>query len=230
MLTRRALTVLTLATALLAGAAASAPAPKAAPAPAAASDDRSLGDPRAPVQVTEYASLACPHCGHFNETVFPALKSKYIDTGKAHYTLKEMLTEPATVAAAGFLIARCAPADKYFTVVDQVFRSQSRWTSGNIKPIFQEIAAANGVDEAHFNTCLQDQPGVDAITRRAARASEEDGVTSTPTLIINGRKIENTPQTPEELDALMAQALKAPAKPAAKKPGLGKPGAKKGGH
>jgi protein-disulfide isomerase len=105
-------------------------------------------------------------------------------------------------------------------VVDQVFRSQPRWSSGNIKPIFQEIAAANGVDEAHFNSCLQDQPGVDAITLRAQRASQMDGVTSTPTLIINGKKIENTPQTPEELDALMAAALQAPPeKPAAAKKG-----------
>ena len=228
MLNRRS--VLIVATALLSAAGMAMAAPRPAAAAAASSDDMSLGNPRAKIQVTEYASLSCPHCGHFNETVFPALKTKYIDTGKVHYTLKEMLTEPMQVAAAGFMMARCAGPGKYFTVVDQVFRSQSRWTSGNIKPIFQEIAAANGVDEAHFNTCLQDQPGVDAITRRAARASEEDGVTSTPTLIINGKKIENTPQTPEELDALMAQALKAPAKPAAKKPGLGKPGAKKGGH
>ena len=225
MLNRRL--ALTCAAALLAAGAAVAAAPATKPAtPAAksqaasASDDRSLGDPKARIQVTEYASLSCPHCGHFNETVFPALKAKYIDTGKAHYTLKEMLTEPATVAAAGFLIARCAGPDRYFTVVDQVFRSQPRWSSGNIKPIFQEIAAANGVDEAHFNSCLQDQPGVDAITLRAQRASQMDGVTSTPTLIINGKKIENTPQTPEELDALMTAALQAPpAKPAAAKKG-----------
>ena len=142
-----------------------APAPKPGPRPMA--DDMSLGNPKARIEVLEYASMACPHCGHFNETIFPTLKSKYIDTGKVHYTLKEMITEPATVAVAGFLIARCAGPDKSFTVVDQVFRSQSRLNSGNIKPIFQEIAAANGVDEAHFNTCLQDQNGADAIARRA---------------------------------------------------------------
>ncbi len=197
-----------------------APAPKPGPRPMA--DDMSLGNPKARIEVLEYASMACPHCGHFNETIFPTLKSKYIDTGKVHYTLKEMITEPATVAVAGFLIARCAGPDKYFTVVDQVFRSQSRWNSGNIKPIFQEIAAANGVDEAHFNTCLQDQNGADAIARRAQRASEQDGVNSTPTLIINGKKVE-TPQTIEELDALMAKAI-APVRKKAAAP------AKKGGH
>ncbi len=176
--------------------------------PTALPDDMSMGNPKAKIQVIEYASLACPHCGHFNETIFPALKAKYIDTGKARYTLKEMLTEPVQLAAAGFLIARCAGPAKYFTVVDQVFRSQSRWQSGNIKPIFQEIAAANGVDEAHFNTCLTDQAGVEAIAGRAKRASEQDGVDSTPTLFVNGKKLEAIPQTPEELDAAIAAATK----------------------
>jgi protein-disulfide isomerase len=199
MLSRRF--VLTLAAGVLAASAAIG-------APVVLPDDMSMGDPKARIQVIEYASLACPHCGHFNETIFPSLKAKYIDTGKVRYTLKEMLTEPATVAAAGFLVARCAGPAKYFTVVDQVFRSQPRWTSGNIKPIFQEIAAANGVDEAHFNTCLQDQPGVDAIAQRAKRAAEVDGVESTPTLFINGKKIESLPQTPAELDAIIAAATK----------------------
>lgn len=174
-------------------------------APAPQPDDMSLGNTKAKIEVLEYASLACPHCGHFNETIFPTLKSKYIDTGKVRYTLKEMITEPATVAVAGFLIARCAGPDKYFTVVDQVFRSQPRWVSGNIKPIFQEIAQANGVDDAHFAACLQDQASADAIAGRAKRASEQDGVNSTPTLIINGKKVE-TPTTVAELDALMAAA------------------------
>src|SRR6185312_5071476 len=103
---------------VLLAAAALAVAGPALAAPGPMPDDMSMGSPKANIQVLEYASLACPHCGHFNETIFPALKAKYIDTGKVRYTLKEMITEPATVAVAGFLIARCAGPDKYFTVVD----------------------------------------------------------------------------------------------------------------
>jgi protein-disulfide isomerase len=176
-------------------------------APTALPDDMTLGNPKAKIEVVEYASLSCPHCAHFNETIFPTLKAKYIDTGKVRYTLKEMLTEPMNVAAAGFMTARCAGPDKYFNVVDQVFRSQPRWNSGNIKPIFQEIAAANGVDEAKFNACVLDQTAFNAINARAERASEKDGVNSTPTLFINGKKIE-TPTSPAELDAAIAAAVK----------------------
>ncbi|HZZ33400.1 MAG TPA: DsbA family protein [Phenylobacterium sp.] len=180
----------------------------AAAPPASLPDDMSLGNPKAKVQVIEYASLSCPHCGHFNETIFAPFKAKWIDTGKAHYTLREMLTDPMQVAAAGFMVARCAGPTKYFAVVDQVFRSQPRWSQGNIKPIFQEIAAANGVDEAHFNACLQDQAAFDAINARAARASDQDDVHSTPTVFINGKKLDAIPQTPAEMDAAIAAALK----------------------
>ena len=63
--------------------------------------DMSLGDPKAKVQVIEYASVTCTHCAAFNRDVFPAFRKKYIDTGKVHYTFKEFLTPPAEVAAAG---------------------------------------------------------------------------------------------------------------------------------
>jgi len=203
MLSRRSV-----AAALLTVAAGASAATMAFAAPAPAPDDFSMGDPKAKIQVIEYASLSCPHCAHFNEAVFPALKAKYIDTGKVRYTLKEMLTEPATVAAAGFLMARCAGPDKYFKVVDEVFRSQPRWQSGKIKPILQEIGAANGLDAAKFEACLQDQNAIDAITARAQRATEQDGVNSTPTLFINGKRIENVPLTPADLDAAIASATK----------------------
>ena len=104
--------------------------------------------------------------------------------------------------------ARCAGPAKYFKVVDEVFRSQPRWESGNIKPVLEEIGKANGVNETQFATCLQDQAALDALSGRARRAFEADGVNSTPTLFINGKKIEPLPQSPAEMDAAIAQALK----------------------
>ncbi len=194
---------------LLAAAALFVAAPVIA-APKQEADDMAMGNPKAPIEVIEYASAACPHCAHFNETVFPSLKSKWIDTGKAHFVLKEMLTEPATVAAASFIIARCAGPDKYFKVLDDVFKSQSRWTPGQVKPILQQIAADNGVDEAHFNACLSDGAAVQAVGARAERASDQDDVHSTPTIFINGKKLDPTPMTPADMDAAMNAA--APAK------------------
>jgi protein-disulfide isomerase len=177
-------------------------------APSALPDDMSLGNPKAAVQVIEYASLSCPHCAHFNETIFAPFKAKWVDTGKVRYTLKEMLTPPQQVAAAGFLMARCAGPTKYFKVVDEVFRSQPRWENGKIKSVFLEIAAANGLTAAQFDACLTNEAAQDALNARAQRASQVDGVKSTPTLFINGKQIEPLPQSPAEMDAAITQALK----------------------
>ena len=62
-----------------------------ASASTAVPDDMSLGNPNAKVQVTEYASVACPVCGRWYKEVWPAFKAKYVDTGKVHFTYREML-------------------------------------------------------------------------------------------------------------------------------------------
>ena len=126
---------------LLAAAVALAGAPALA-APAVLPGDMTLGNPKAKVEVIEYASVACPHCAHFNETVLTPFRAKWVYTGKAHFVLKEMLTASPTVAMAGFLIARCAGPAKYFKVVDEIYRSQPQWQEGQIKGILQHIAAA----------------------------------------------------------------------------------------
>lgn len=187
--------------ALVAGAAAAAPAKLPAQA-----GDMNLGSPSAKVQVVEYASLSCSHCANFHNDVFPAFKAKYVDTGKVRFTFREMLTPPAEVAAAGFLMARCAGPSKYFKVVGEVFDSQSRWTNGDLKPIFVEIAKANGLSEAKFDACLTDQAALEAMNGRV-KAALDSGVNSTPTFFVNGKKFEGE-MSLQQLDAAIAAAAK----------------------
>ena len=203
--------VLIAALALLTAPAMAAPAKpsaKAAKKPAAASADMSLGSPKAKVQVVEYASLSCPHCARFNNDVFPAFKAKYVDTGQVRYTLREMLTPPAQIAAAGFLMARCAGPERYFDVVDAVFKSQPRWTDdgADVKAIFVGVAKDNGLTEEQFEACLKNEAGLTALQARVKSAVAE-GVDSTPTFVINGKKYEGE-MSLEELDAAVAEAGK----------------------
>ena len=184
--------------ALAAGAALAAPATKLPPAPG----DMSLGSPKARVQMVEYASLSCPHCARFNAEVFPAFRAKYVDTGKVRYTLREMLTPPAEVAAAGFLMARCAGPGKYFKVVDAVFRSQAQW-DGAIKPIFLAIAKDNGLSEPQFEACLSSEAGYAGVNARVKSAIDA-GVNSTPTFFIDGKKYEGEMNLQQLDDAIRA--------------------------
>jgi len=184
----------------------------AAPALAAvkaAPGDMNLGDPKAPIHVVEYLSLTCPHCAHFHADVFPAFKAKYIDTGRVYFTIRELLTAPAQVAAAGFLLARCNGGKDYFPIVDEVFKSQSRWQGGSIKPIFVEIAKKHGLTEAQFEACITDEKGQAALQQRLEYATGTDKVTGTPTFFVNGVMLP-TAETPTlaDLDAAIAKAAK----------------------
>ncbi|MFC3068591.1 thioredoxin domain-containing protein [Phenylobacterium soli] len=197
-------------------------APALAGVPAnAVNGDMSLGDPKAKVQVTEYASAACPHCAHFDETVFPAFKAKYVDTGKVHYTLKEFLTAPPEVAAAGFLVARCGGPAKYFPILHDVFASQSQWRTGDIGPILIQAGVKNGLAEKQVESCLTDQAALDALNGRVTAAMDKDKIDSTPTLVVNGKKLEAVDLA--SLEAAIAEAAKAAPQKAGKPPARKKP-------
>ena len=157
---------------------------------AVSADDMSLGNANAKVTVVEYASVACPHCAKWNAEVFPAFKTKYIDTGRIHYVARESLTGDPRLAAAGYLIARCAGKDKYFQVVDALYRAQERiYTSGDIRGELQGIALAAGLNETQFNACVNDEKALKALNDRVDRTAKQDNITGTPTFIVNGKKV-----------------------------------------
>lgn len=170
----------------------------------AVNGDMSLGNPKAPVKVVEYASAACPHCAHFDETYFPAFKTKYIDTGRVYFTLKEFVTEPAEAAAAGFLVARCGGRAKYFTILDQVFRSQANWRAGNIGQVISQVGVANGLTLEQVNSCLTDPKALEAFNARTGANESQPGIDSTPTFVVNGKIVGGV--TLEDLDKAIATA------------------------
>jgi protein-disulfide isomerase len=175
----------------------------------ASAGDMTLGNANAPVKMVEYASVTCSHCATFNNEVFSQFKAKYIDTGRVHYTFKEFLTAPEQVAAAGFLIARCAGPDKYFSVVDAIFQNQQEmFTSGDPRGVLLRIAQSSGMTEQQFNACIQDEEALQALNSRVEKAIRQDGVSATPTFVINGEKVKEGAMTLAELEAAVAAAAK----------------------
>ena len=176
-------------------------------ATAASSDDMTLGNPDAKVTVVEYASASCSHCAKWNEEVFPAFKAKYVDTGRVHYVFREFLTSPIELASAAFLMARCAGKDKYFNVVDAVFRAQPvMYQTGDYRGELLRIAKSSGMSEAEFTQCIRDDEALKALNDRVEKAVNEDKVTGTPTFIVNGKKVGDGEMSMEQLDAAIAEA------------------------
>jgi protein-disulfide isomerase len=188
----------------------SASAASSAPAPAA--DARMaeivLGNPRAAVTVTEWASVTCPHCAAWNAEVWPAFKKKYVDSGQVKYVFREMLTEPAQVAAAGFMIARCAGKDKYLTVVDAMFKGQAEmYKTGDAKAALFGAGKAGGLTDAQIDACVAEPANLEAMRARLKQTVEVDKVDGTPTFDINGKRLTGE-QSLAQLDAVIQPLLK----------------------
>lgn len=149
--------------------------------------DKILGEENAPVTIVEYASMTCGHCANFHKRTYPDLKADYIDTGKVRFIFREFPLDP--VAAGAFMLARCAPADKYFEIVDIMFEQQRAWAfTDNPYQSMLDFSKQIGFTKESFEECLGNQDLLDAIEAVKNRGANEFGVDSTPTFFINGEK------------------------------------------
>jgi protein-disulfide isomerase len=170
--------------------------------------DMALGPANAPVTVTEFASMTCPHCAAFTEEVFPKIKSEYIDSGKIRFVFREF---PLDIkAAAGSMLARCIAKDdsgKYFAVIDMLFKQQNEWVLKNTTETLTRIGKQAGLSQQAVEDCLKDQALLDKIVADQKFAADVLKVNSTPTFFINGEMIKGEAKF-EEFDKKIKSLLK----------------------
>ena len=147
--------------------------------------EMALGPENAKVTVIEYASASCPHCANFYKTTFQDLKKEYIDTGKIRFIFREFPHNQPALAA--FMLARCAPKDKFFPMVDMYFEQQDKWLQAPRDELFK-IAQLAGFTQESFDACLKNEEVAKGIISVRDQA-EGFGVESIPTFFINGEKL-----------------------------------------
>ncbi|MFO1162150.1 MAG: DsbA family protein [Reyranellaceae bacterium] len=164
--------------------------------------DHVLGDPKAPITLIEYASFTCPHCAHFHTQILPELKKKWIDTGKVKLIYRDFPLDQ--VAAKAAQIAECAPGDRYYGIVDLIFRNQATWATGSdpIAELAKPLRIA-GLGENEIKACLANEAKANQVVADY-KGGEVLGVNSTPTLFIDGQ-LYRGPRSVEELDATFAK-------------------------
>jgi len=160
----------------------------AAGGPVAGPDDRTMGNPKAPITAIEYAAPMCPHCAHLNEVGFPVLKKNYIDTGKVYYIFRVFPIGQPDVAAES--IARCLPADKYFQFIDLLFRNQAKWDPEyGITDVHGGLVAMGriaGLSGDQVDACIANTDAQKRIMAVANDAQTRYSISGTPTFVING--------------------------------------------
>ena len=148
--------------------------------------EMTMGPDTAKVTVIEYASATCPHCAAFYNDTFGVLKKEYIDTGKIKFVFREFPHQDAALAA--FMLARCAPKEKYFPLIDVFFATQQEWTQDPLAGL-NKIAQQAGFTKESFDACMKNEAVAKDILAVRTKA-EGFGVTGIPTFFVNGERFE----------------------------------------
>lgn len=166
-----------------------------------------LGNPDAKVTLIEYASYTCPHCATFHSSVFKPLQRDYIDTGKIHFIYREVYFDRYGLWAA--MVARCGGEVRYFGISDLLYTNQRDWMASNdptaVVNNLRRIGRTAGLGDDQLDACLQDGEMAQAMVAKFQADTAADGIDSTPSLVINGRKYSNMSYA--ELSRIIDQKL-----------------------
>ncbi len=150
--------------------------------------DYVLGKRNAPVLLIEYASLSCPHCAHFSNTVLPELEKKYINTGKLAYILRQFpLNEPAMRAAMLVDCVGSSSEEQYYVFSRVLFDAQNRWAfDSNFMEGLETIAGVGGISKAQFKNCVNDKDREVKLLKQKKTDNDELKIPHTPYILIGG--------------------------------------------
>ena len=158
-------------------------------------DDYILGNANAPVTLVEYASVSCGACAYWHQNVYPEVKSQYIDTGKVKYVFRPFPAGEPQMAQAGHKLALCADRSKFYKNIKLQFDRQSQIGEMGRRPnglrqAYISLAKASGLSEDEFISCMSDAE-VSARYEAFIELGADQGVRATPTVFINGKRIES---------------------------------------
>lgn len=174
-------------------------------------DGYRLGNPDAPIQIVEYASLTCPACAAFTQEAAEPLKNEYVNSGVVSYELRNMVLNIYDLTMAN--LVRCGEDSTFHPLSDQVWMNlaqlqpqmqqaaQALQAQGDVpdNQLYISIAdnagffdffAARGLGRQQAAQCLGDSEAVLAVGERSQQQAEEFGVTGTPTFFVNGARVD----------------------------------------
>ena len=153
-----------------------------------------IGSDDAFVKIKVFSSLTCPHCANFHIKVVSEIKKEYIKSGKVQLIFIDFPLDQAAFNASKLL--HCLDKKKQITFLDTIYETQNVWTNGsniddinkNLKKIVKDL----GISSVQFDKCLIDEVISDKILNDRIEANKKYSINSTPTIIINEKKLEGS--------------------------------------
>lgn len=187
-----------------------------------------LGNPDAPVKLVEYASLTCPACASFSDAATAELRDEYVKSGQVSWEFRNFVLNPIDLGMS--MLLRCQGTTPFFRSVEQLYATQPQWMASfntiapaeqqrlQSLPADQQVAAlikAGGADsffrqrgmpQARVDACLADEQGLQRLVGMTETGSNRDGVTGTPSFLINGELV-NGVSTWADLEPRIREAI-----------------------
>ena len=154
-----------------------------------------LGNNDAKVKIKIFSSHTCPHCASFHINVVPKIKKEYVDTGAVQLIFIDFPLDQAAFNASKLL--HCIEPKNQMSFLDSIYKKQNDWTSGadinKINENLKIIAETFGVNQLEFNECLNNNVVSDKILNDRIEGQKKYSISSTPTIVINEKKLEDSP-------------------------------------
>lgn len=173
-----------------------------------ADGSHTLGNPEAPIRLTEFVSYTCPHCAHFHRESDAALRVTLVPKGKIQVTVTNLLRNPIDLTVA--MLTSCGDPRRFwvrhnaFMGTQETWlakaqtmsrEQQARWYQGEMVDRMRAIAndfdfyskvQQWGLDRAQADRCLADKAVLDKLKQQQVSA-QNLGIDSTPTFVLNGK-------------------------------------------
>ncbi|MFC4256073.1 thioredoxin domain-containing protein [Altererythrobacter xixiisoli] len=168
-----------------------------------------IGNPDAPLKLTEYVSYTCPHCATFSRQADDAIKLAYVTPGRLKLEIRHLLRDPIDLTAA--MLTNCGDTAKFarnhhafmlahpewMAKATAATRAQKqRWSTGEEAARRRAIASdlgfypimeQRGYSRIQADACLADETMAESLADISKRDWQIPGMEGTPSFAINGQ-------------------------------------------
>lgn len=170
--------------------------------------NHTVGSGKSGVVLVEYGDYQCPACGQY----YPIVK-QVVEAHKNDITFQFRNFPLVQIHQNAFAAARAAEAaslqNKFWEMHDALYENQQTWGSASSpNTYFEAYAKQLGLDVEKFKTDMGSSQVSDVINADIAEG-QKLGANSTPTFVLNGKKLDQNPRSLDEFNKLIDDAIKA---------------------
>jgi protein-disulfide isomerase len=171
-----------------------------------------MGNKDAPIRIIEFGSFSCSHCRDFSAESSQE-RNALVETGKMSFEYRTFVRDPIDMTMA--LLAHCGGAEPFFPLSEQLFANQNDvfakaqamgeapYAAAINKPLNErfvvlaqstgliDFAKQRGISETKAKQCLTNAKTIDTLVKRVQADTATYNIQGTPTLVMNGKVVEN---------------------------------------